>query len=317
MKILVAGASGFLGGHLVGRLLREGHDVRAVSRRPVRRWSQRHTGAECAQADLGDREACARATRGMDAVCHLAAMIGGIGYLESHHADCTTSVVASSNLLEAAVRNGCERFLFTSSACVYPESDAAVIREADVTPFDPRGGYGWQKLFTEKMCEFYAAQYGLGTRVARLATIYGPHSPIGEAEKAPIAICRKVIQAIQRGSDEIEIWGDGQQTRSFLYVDDCMDALIALLRSDYPGAVNIGSTERVTVNELVSIVEAEAGVKLRRVYQADMPQGVRHRMSDVTLAREQLGWQEATPLREGIRKTFQWVRSELSEPALA
>lgn len=309
MKYLVAGASGFLGGYLVGRLLEQGHTVRAVGSRPIGQWSQQHD-TQNLQGDLRDRATAARVCRGMDRVFHMAAMIGGIGYLESRHADCTASVVVSSNLLEAAVDAGVQRFLFPSSACVYPELDRP-LREADVQPYAPRGGYGWEKLFTEQMCGFYSQQYGLQTRIARLGTVYGPLSPLGEAEKAPIAICRKVAAS----AGEIEIWGDGQQVRSFLYVDDAIDALTALMDGDYPGPVNVGSAEAVTVDQLVSVVEYVAGVRLQRRYVPG-PTGVQRRTQDLSLARE-LGWQEQTSLRVGIERTYRWVESLTPERACA
>lgn len=306
MKILVAGASGFLGGYLVARLLEQGHEVRAVGGRPLLNtkgggWSQLHPGSQNLQGDLRDRATAARVCRGMDRVFHMAAMIGGIGYLESRHADCTASVVVSSNLLEAAIDAGVERFLFPSSACVYPERDWP-LSEAEAKPYAPRGGYGWEKLFTEQMCGFYSQQYGLQTRIARLGTVYGPLSPLGEAEKAPIAICRKV--AASQG--EIEIWGDGKQVRSFLYVDDAIDALTALMDSDYPGPVNIASAECVTVDQLVSVVEHVAGKRLKRRYVTG-PTGVQRRVQDLALAREVLGWREQTSLQQGIHRTYHWV----------
>lgn len=316
MKILVAGASGFLGGYLVARLLEQGHVVRAVGRRPLAEWSQAHRGAEnIVGTDLRSHAACKWAVLGIDRVFHMAAMIGGIGYLESRHADCTASVVVSSNLLEAAAQAGVERVLFPSSACVYPELDRP-LREADVQPYAPRGGYGWEKLFTEQMCGYYSQQYGLQTRIARLGTVYGPLSPVGEAEKAPIAICRKVVDAWRYGRGELEIWGDGKQVRSFLFVDDCIDALTALMDSEISDPVNVGSAERVTVDQLVSVVEHVAGVRLTRRY-VDGPTGVQSRVQDVTLANRVLGWHEKTSLQAGIERTYRWIESLHRERACA
>jgi nucleoside-diphosphate-sugar epimerase len=275
-------------------------------------WSQRHAGAVNVQADLLDPAVCEVMVRGVDQVYHLAAMIGGIGYLESRHADCTRSVAITSSLLAAAVQEKVTRFLFPSSACVYPDTgrpDAPPLKEVDDQPYAPRGGYGWQKLFSEQMCRFYRLQYGLEVRLPRLGTVYGPRSPIGEHEKAPIAICRKVVEAVRAGRDVIEIWGDGRQTRSFLYVDDAIDALRAVMDCDYPEPLNIGSRERVSVDALVSVVEHVAGVRLARRYELDKPQGVRGRVCDVRLAAEVAGWRERTPLRAGIEKTYRWVEA--------
>lgn len=316
MKILVTGAGGFLGGYLVARLLSQGHEVRACSRRPLAQWAQHSDEADNIVADLSDPSACEAMVCGIQRVYHLAAMIGGIGFLESRHADCTQSVVPTANLLAAAAKFHVERFLFPSSACVYPDAGLAAtmgppLTEADVQPYAPRGGYGWQKLFSEQMCRFYRQQYGLEVRIPRLGTVYGPHSPIGENEKAPIAICRKVIEARRSGGNSIEIWGDGRQTRSFLYVDDAIDGLTAVMDCDYAEPLNIGSAERVSIDELVSVVEHIAGVRLQRRYQLDKPQGVRGRVCDVSLAQRVAGWRERIALRAGLEKTYHWMEEVL------
>lgn len=311
MNILVTGAGGFLGGYLVGRLLDDGHTVRAVSRRPLDQWTQYWADALNMQADLCDPAACASAVTGMEQVYHLAALIGGIGFLESNHADCTHAVVPTSNLLRAAAKaTGVKRFLFPSSACVYPDTGEAwgePLCEDDVRPYDPRGGYGWAKLFGERMCAFYAEQYGLEVRIPRLGTVYGPHSPVGSNEKAPIALCRKVISAKRAWRGELEIWGDGEQTRSFLYVEDAIAGLIAVMNGDYAGPINIGSEWRVTINALADEIEVIAGTRLKRVYLPDAPRGVRGRVASTFLARTLLGWRETTPLKFGLRRTYVWM----------
>lgn len=321
MKVLVTGAGGFLGGYLVARLLEQGHDVLAVSRRPPERWAQWHRAAVCRQANLDDAGDCYLAVPGIERIYHLAAAIGGIGFIESHHADCAGSVVSSANLLRAAARADVRRFLFPSSACVYPDTgaaDAPPLLEADVQPYAPRGGYGWQKLFTEQMCGFFAQQYGLEVRIARLGTVYGPLSPIGAHEKAPIAICRKVIEAMRDGHDSIEIWGDGEQTRSFLFVTDAITALLALMDSDVDVPVNVDSAERVSINRLVDLVLEMAGptVRLGRRYLPDRPQGVRGRICDTVLARHALGWREHTTLAQGLEMTFLWLVGALEREAV-
>lgn len=319
MKILVTGAGGFLGGHLVGRLLLQGHDVRAVSRGDRSKWSQLNPGAQNWQMNLAVPREAWRAVQGVDRVFHMAAMIGGIGYLESRHADCTASVAVTSNMIQAAVEAGVKRFLFPSSACVYPDTgdpDAPPLQESDVEPYAPRGGYGWSKLFSEQMLTFYRHQHNIGVRIARLGTVYGPFSPMGEAEKAPIAICRKVLAAYRAGPPlQIEVWGDGKQTRSFLYVDDAIDALLLLMESDVQEPVNVASALRVSVDDLVDEVVAVSGVefvtnrRLIRLYRPDMPQGVRGRMSDLTRIHA-LGWRERVTLRDGLERTFDWVKEQ-------
>lgn len=314
MKVLVAGAGGFLGGHLVARLIERGHSVRAVSRRPVKEWTQPRQWAERLQMDLRDPMACAWAAKGCDAIFNMASLVGGIAFLETRHADCMQSVVINANLLRAAVDAGCERYFFPGSACIYPDTgraDAPAIREEDAWPPDPRGGYGWEKLYSERMTLAYGARYGLKARVARIHTVYGPHSPIGENEKAPIALCRKVIEAKRSGAGNLEIWGDGEQTRSFLYVDDAVDAIVRLTASDCGEAVNLGSGRRVTINQLADAVEEVAGVKLERIYRPEAVQGVRGRVSDNTRITAATGWTETTGLDRGIEKTYRWVAQRL------
>ena len=311
MNILVTGAGGFLGGYLVKHLLAEGHAVRTVSRRPLDQWTQHWDDAQNMQVDLCDPAACASAVAGMEQIYHLAAMIGGIGFLESNHADCTQSVVPTSNLLHVAAKaTEVKRFLFPSSACVYPDTGEAwgePLREDDVRPYAPRGGYGWAKLFGEQMCGFYAEQHALEVRIPRLGTVYGPLSPVGPNEKAPIALCRKVLSAKRAGRDTLEIWGDGEQTRSFLYVDDAIAGLIAVMNGDYAGPINIGSEQRVTINALADEIEGIAGTALKRVYLPDAPQGVRGRVASTFLARNLCGWQEMTGLGVGLKQTYAWM----------
>ena len=311
MRILVTGAGGFIGGHLVGRLLADGHEVTAVSRRHREQWTQCHTAAHNVRADISEHWTAQSMARGHDWVVHLAATIGGIGYLESRHADCTQSVVGSSNILRAAVEADCTGVLIPSSACVYRES-VLQLSESDVRPYAPRGGYGWAKLFTEQMMYRYREQYDLQVRIPRLGTVYGPHSPIGEAEKAPIALCRKVIEAKRSGADSIEIWGDGAQMRTFLYIDDCVDALVRLLDSELNTPVNIDGGELVSINVLALLAEEFGGRKLRFNYDTGKPQGVRCRSSNTDKARALLGWSPQVPLREGLRKTYNWVESQIA-----
>ena len=316
--ILVAGAGGFIGGHLVASLLADGVPVRAVDVRPPETWWQRFDDAENVQADLRLADACDTAVAGMDRVYNLAADMGGIGFIDSHKAQCMFSVLINTHLLQAAVARGVERYFFASSACVYPlarQADArstAGLREDDVMPADPEGGYGWEKLFGERICHHVARDHGLETRVARYHNVYGPHGAwTGGREKAPAAICRKVAEAGLAGGGEIEVWGDGRQTRSFMYVADCVRGTRLLMDSDVREPLNIGSAETVTVDDLVTTVESIAGLSLERRYDPAAPQGVRGRSSDNTRIRERLGWEPTTSLRDGLAETYAWVRGEV------
>ena len=312
---LVAGAGGFIGGHLVAGLLRDGRTaVRAVDIRPPGEWQQRFQDAESLQLDLRDPDACHRAADGVDDVYNLAADMGGVGYLTSNQARAMLSVLINANLLRAARKRRVHRYWYASSACVYPtdrQTSAAVspLREDDALPALPDGGYGWEKLFGEQMCQAFTTEMGLPTRIARLHNVYGPWSTYrGGREKAPAAICRKIAEAELSGRHEIEIWGDGEQTRSFMYIEDCITGIERIMDSDVARPLNLGSSELVTINELVDLVEEAAGIKVLRRYDASAPVGVRGRNSDNTLIRAHLHWEPSTPLREGITRTYEWVR---------
>ena len=316
--VLVTGAGGFIGGHLVAGLRRRGYgNIRAVDIRPVHEWYQRHDDVRVRHLDLSRLEACREAVDGVAAIFNLASDMGGIGFIERNKAACMLSVLINTHMLQAAREAGVSRFFFASSACVYPahrQSTAEVraLREAEVYPAMPEDGYGWEKLFSERMCRHFREDFGLATRVARYHNVYGPHgSHDGGREKAPAAVCRKVIQAQLDGSGEIEIWGDGEQTRSFLYIDDCVEGTLHLMDSDVSDPLNIGSDRLVTINELVSLVEGIAGVRLRRRYLPEAPSGVRGRNSDNTLVTQRLGWAPSIPLEVGMRRTYEWIRGEM------
>jgi GDP-D-mannose 3',5'-epimerase len=315
---LVTGAGGFVGGHLVAALLREGRPVRAIDQRPIEEWRQTHQGAEQAVADLSRREACREAVEDVAEVYNLASDMGGMGFIEANRARCMLSVLINTHMLLAARDAGVERFLFSSSACVYPEDKqdtpaVTPLRESDAYPALPEDGYGWEKLFGERMCRHFHEDFGLETRVARYHNVYGPRGAwTGGREKAPAAICRKVAEASLTGSGQIEIWGDGRQSRSFTYVDDCVQGTLKIARGDYPDAVNLGSAELVTIDDLVSIVEGIAGVELKRVYDTSAPQGVRGRNSDNALIREVYGWEPRIGLRDGLARTYDWVREQVA-----
>ncbi len=321
-RVLVTGAGGFIGGHLVGRLREQGVEhIRGVDRVPLNQWHQRFDDVDSRQADLQELAACQSACEGVDIVYNLAADMGGMGFIENNKALCMLSVLISTHMLEAARHAGVRRFFYSSSACVYAAGkqespEVEPLAEADAYPAMPEDGYGWEKLFSERMARHYYEDFGLETRVARYHNVYGPMGTYdGGREKAPAAISRKVAAAVLSGNHEIEIWGDGKQTRSFTYIDDCVDGTLRLTASDVREPLNIGSEQLVTINELVDAVEGIAGVSLKRSYNLTAPQGVRGRNSDNMLIRERLGWSPSISLEDGLRNTYKWVFDQMSEGA--
>jgi GDP-D-mannose 3', 5'-epimerase len=317
-KILVCGAGGFIGGHLVKQLVASGdHEVRAVDIKPSGEWYQVFPGVENLSLDLKDKQNCYQAVAGADMVFQLAADMGGMGFIENNRALCMLSVLTNTHMLMAAKDAGVQRFLYSSSACVYngeKQSSPAVVplKEEDAYPALPEDGYGWEKLFSERMCRHFEEDFGLQCRVPRFHNVYGPHGTWdGGREKAPAAICRKVLEAKISGSRQIEIWGDGNQTRSFMYVDDCVHGMRAIVDSDIHEPVNLGSSELVTINQLVDIVEEIAGIKLERNYNLQAPRGVNGRNSDNTKIRHYLGWEPSIRLRDGMAKTYAWIQSQM------
>jgi nucleoside-diphosphate-sugar epimerase len=317
--VLVTGAGGFIGGHLVAELRRRGHHrIRAVDIKPFGDWYQLFEDVENRSLDLSDLGACHQSAGGARYVFNLAADMGGMGFIELHKAECMLTVLINTHMLMAAKAAGVERFFYSSSACVYAaekQTSAAVqpLREEDAYPAMPEDGYGWEKLFSERMCRHFTEDYGIVTRVARYHNVYGPHGTYdGGREKAPAALCRKVIQAQLDGSGEIEIWGDGEQTRSFTYIDDCLEGTLRLMDSDVSEPLNVGSEQLVTINQLADIVETIAGVRLRRRYKLDAPKGVRGRNSDNTLIKQRLGWAPSINLEDGMRQTYSWIREQMT-----
>jgi nucleoside-diphosphate-sugar epimerase len=320
--IVVTGGGGFIGGHLVGDLRAKGYRrVRAVDIKPLNEWFQEFPDVENLQLDLKDLGAARRAAKDAAYIVNLAADMGGMGFIETHKAECMLSVLINTHMLMAAKEAGVKRFFYSSSACVYAaekQTSAAVVplKEADSYPAMPEDGYGWEKLFSERMCRHFTEDFKLATRVARYHNVYGPFGTYdGGREKAPAAICRKVITAKMNGSNEIEIWGDGEQTRSFMYIDDCLIGTLGIMASDVTEPLNLGSDELVTINQLVDIVEDIAGVKLKRKYKLDAPKGVRGRNSDNALIKARLGWAPSIALRIGMEKTYRWIESELRSGA--
>ncbi len=317
-KVVVGGAGGFIGGHLVKRLLADGVEVvRAVDVKPIDEWYQVASDVENLVLDLKDKDSCYRAAEGVKVVFQLAADMGGMGFIENNKALCMLSVLTTTHMLLAARDSGVERFFYSSSACVYngeKQKDAEVVplKEEDAYPALPEDGYGWEKLFSERMCRHFEEDFGLQCRVARFHNVYGPHGTwTGGREKAPAAICRKVLEAKHSGKHEIEIWGDGKQTRSFMYIDDCLKGARAITESDIREPINLGSSELVTINQLVDMVEDIAGVKLKRSYNLGAPKGVNGRNSDNTKIQEYLGWEPSIRLRDGMEKTYAWIEQEM------
>jgi nucleoside-diphosphate-sugar epimerase len=317
--VVVTGAGGFIGGHLVAELKRRGHErIRAVDIKPAGRWYQLHDGVDNVSVDLREQDACHAVAEGATTVFNLASDMGGMGYIESHKAACMLSVLINTNMLVAARNRGVEHFLFGSSACVYnaeKQTDPAVtaLKEEDAYPAMPEDGYGWEKLFSERMCRHFMEDYGIAVCVPRFHNVYGPYGTFdGGREKAPAAICRKVIRAQLDGTGVIEIWGDGTQTRSFTYIEDTIDGIIRLMEAEVTEPINLGSSELVSINRLVDIVEEIASAGLERHYKLDAPLGVRGRNSDNTLILEKLGWEPATPLRVGLEKTYAWIYNQMT-----
>lgn len=317
VDVLVAGGGGFIGGHLVADLLKQGLSVRSVDVKPQSEWYQVHAGAENVVADLSLRENAQASTAGARQVYLLAADMGGMGFIENNKALCMLTVLTSTHLLEAARDHDVERVFYSSSACVYAadkqtDPHITALKEADAYPAMPEDGYGWEKLFTERMCRHFTEDFGLTTRVARYHNVYGPEGTwTGGREKAPAAVCRKVATAVLTGDHELDIWGDGEQTRSFMYIDDCVRGSQMIMNGDSGVPVNLGSDELVTINQLYSLAEEFAGITCKRNYQLDAPQGVRGRNSDNTQIMETYGWAPSVSLRDGMEKTYAWIYDQV------
>ena len=315
--VVVTGGGGFIGGHLVGDLLRQGFKVRSVDVKPMDEWYQVFPDAENLELDLRLKDACEKAVAGQQFVYNLAADMGGMGFIENNKALCMLSVLVNTHMVMAAKEAAVDRFFYSSSACVYAadkqtDPNVTALKEEDAYPAMPEDGYGWEKLFSERMCRHFREDYGLTARVARYHNVYGPHGTWeGGREKAPAAICRKVIEAKLSGSGEIEIWGDGKQTRSFMWIDDCVKGTQMILNSDFVEPINLGSSELVSINQLVDIAEDIAGVKLKRSYNLSAPKGVNGRNSDNTLIQKVFHWEPSTKLRDGLERTYHWIYDQM------
>ena len=316
-KIVIAGAGVFIGGHLTKMLLSKGHQVRAVDIKPLTRWYQVFPDVDNLVMDLKVKDNCYRAVNGYNEVFNLAADMGGMGFIETHKAACMLSILINTHLLMAARDTGIERYFYASSACVYngekqtdPQNPG--LKESDAYPALAEDGYGWEKLFSERMCRHFSEDFSLITRVARFHNVYGPFGTYdGGREKAPAAICRKVIDGEMYGKNEIVIWGDGHQTRSFMYIDDCIKGILDIMYSNINEPINLGSSEMVSINQLVDMIEGIAGLTLERKYDLAAPKGVRGRNSENTLIKKYLGWEPSIPLKVGLQRTYEWIREQM------
>ena len=317
MKFLVAGAGGFIGGHLVKRLIDLGNKVVAVDNKKLENWYQIHNESENFELDLSLMPNCMKVTQNVNGIFNLACNMGGMGFIENNKALCMISVLINTHLLIAAKENKVKKFFFSSSACAYnvnlQSTDKVIaLKETDAYPAMPEDGYGWEKLFSERMCNHFYEDYGMDVKVARYHNVYGPNGTYdGGREKAPAALARKIITSKLKGLDEIEVWGDGNQKRSFLYIDDCIDASINLFNSSFRGPVNIGSEELVSINEMIDILEHIANKKFNKKYLLDKPKGVKGRNSDNTLIKKELNWEPKYSLNEGLKKTYNWIENQI------
>lgn len=321
MKILVAGAGGFIGGYLVKDLISQGHEVVASDIKNIKDWYQLSPEAFNVVADMGLKENAYDLSEGVDRIYNLACNMGGMGFIQNNHALCMESVLTQTHALMAARDNGVKEILYSSSACIYPleiqadikDAKSQGLKESDAYPANPEDGYGWEKLFSEIITHYFSQDFGIDSRVCRYHNVYGPLGTWeGGREKAPAAICRKVIQAKLSGNHEIEIWGDGEQTRSFMYIDDCITGMNLIWKKGDQRPLNLGSDEMVSINQLVDIAEGFAGIKLNRNYNLDAPQGVRGRNSENTMIKDVLGWAPSISLQVGLEKTYKWIYDQIT-----
>ena len=316
-KILVTGAGGFIGGHLIKELLGRGYKVRAVDIKKFEDWFQLFEEVENYTLDMSIKDSCFKMADGVDEVINMACNMGGMGFIENNKALCMLSVLVNTHMLMACKEFKIKKYFFSSSACAYNkdlqnETTINGLKESDAYPANPEDGYGWEKLFSERMCRHFFEDYGLDVKVARYHNIYGPNGTYdGGREKAPAALCRKIIYSIIKNQDKIDVWGDGKQTRSFLYIDDCIEATLKLFNSKFHGPINIGSEEKVSINEMIDKIEKISNKKVKRNYQLDKPKGVRGRNSDNTIIRKQLNWEPKFSLYQGLEKTYEWIGSEI------
>ena len=319
-NILIVGAGGFIGGHLVKRLLSEGNNITACDIKPKQYWFQDFDEAKNHyDMDMKDISNCKKVVDNIDYVFNMACNMGGMGFIENNKAECMQSVLINTNLLIACKESKVKRYFFSSSACAYNTAKQQEVfieglKEEDAYPADPEDGYGWEKLFSERMCRHFEEDYGLEVRIARYHNIYGPHGTYdGGREKAPAALCRKVIQAKKNKKEIIDVWGDGEQTRTFLYIDECIEGTLKLFYSDYSNPINIGSDEQVSINQMIDIIQdIKGGTKLKKNYQLEKPKGVRGRSSNNDLIKKVLNWSYKMTLKDGLTRTYNWIEEEIN-----
>ncbi len=317
-KILICGAGGFIGGHLAARFVKEKkYDLVCADIKPKEYWFQIFDEAQNYSCDLKEYENTNKVTKDVNYIFNFACNMGGMGFIENNKAECMLSVLVNTNLLRSAVKNKCKKFFFSSSACVYNGSKQkntfiSGLKETDAYPADPEDGYGWEKLFSERMCRHFTEDFGLDTRVVRYHNIYGPEGTFdGGREKAPAALCRKIILAKKNNLKEIDVWGDGNQTRSFLYIDDCIKGTLEVFDNNFTDVFNVGSEEQVSINQMINIIEEIANYKVSKNYQLDKPKGVRGRSSDNSFIGNQIGWKPSYSLKEGLTKTYNWISKQI------
>jgi nucleoside-diphosphate-sugar epimerase len=316
--VLVCGAGGFIGGHLVSNLLKENkYKIVCADIKPLEYWFQFFDNLKNYSLDLKEYENCLKVTKGVDFIYNMACNMGGMGFIENNKAECMLSVLINTNLLRASLKNNVEKYFFSSSACVYNASKQSKnfipgLKEQDAYPADPEDGYGWEKIFSERMCRHFTEDFGLKTRVVRYHNVYGPLGTFdGGREKAPAALCRKIIKAKLENKTTIDVWGDGEQTRSFLFIDDCIEGTKKVFKSNYSDVFNVGSEEQVSINQMIDLIEEIAQYKIRRNYQLDMPKGVRGRSSDNYFVNKKIGWKPKYSLIKGLQKTYHWIYDEI------
>ena len=317
MRYLVTGAGGFIGGHLVSRLISEGHEVICADIKPFEYWFQFYEKNKNYSLDLKEYENCLKVTKNIDYIYNMACNMGGMGFIENNKAECMLSVLINTNLLRSCLQNSVKKYFFSSSACVYNSSKQSQsfisgLKESDAYPADPEDGYGWEKLFSERMCRHFNEDFNLAVRIARYHNVYGPLGTFdGGREKAPAALCRKIAIAKIQNLREIEIWGDGEQTRSFMYIDDCINGTQKIFESNTSQALNLGSSEQVSINQLVEMIENISGHKIIKKYLPDKPKGVRGRSSDNKELKKNINWVPNVKLYNGLEKTYKWIYDQI------